>query len=165
MLVATDFSDYSKEALAYAVYLAKSTDSALYLLHVFEQPVYSPAMSSRIGAGNIAVYEWIEKMREAERGKLAALAKETGRAGIKVHPLLRDGVPFREILKAAGEVSADLIVLGTRGYTGLDRFMIGSVAERVARKAPCPVLIVRPKAGAAQKKKKHSSPRRGAVHR
>ncbi|NKE73638.1 universal stress protein [Candidatus Manganitrophus noduliformans] len=158
ILMATDFSNYSKEALDHAVYLAKNVKAELYLFHVFEQPVYNPAASSRIGAGSIAVLEWINNVREKERGRLMTLAKEVGRKGIKVHPILKEGIPFYEILKSAEETSADLIVLGTQGRTGLDRFMMGSVAERVAQKAPCPVYVVRPKTRAAIKKRRRAGP-------
>jgi nucleotide-binding universal stress UspA family protein len=158
ILMATDFSDYSKEGLDHAVYLAKKIGAEIYLFHVFEQPVYNPAASSRIGAGNIVVLEWIKAVREKERRKLMTLAKEVGRKGIKVHPILKEGIPFYEILRSAEETSADLIVLGTQGRTGLDRFMMGSVAERVARSAPCPVYIVRPKARAAIKKRRRAGP-------
>ncbi len=154
ILIATDFSDYSKEALNHALYLAKKSKAKLSLLHVFEQPVYNPAVSTRIGARNIAIIEWIKEMKREEGEKLL-LAKEIGRRGIKVRPILKEGNPFREILKAADDLSADLVVLGT-GRTGLDRFMMGSVAERVARKASCPVLIVRPKSRAGVKRKKRS---------
>ena len=158
ILIATDFSDYSKEALDHAVYLAKSVNANLYLFHVFEQPLYNPAVSSRLGARVIDVMEWIKSMREEDRGRLLRLAHEIGRKGVKVHSILKEGTPFREILKAADKVSADLIVLGTQGRTGLDRFMMGSVAERVARQAPCPVLIVRPKAGRARKRRNARKP-------
>ena len=153
ILMATDYSVYSKEALGQAVYLAKKIKAALYLLHVFEPPVYTPAVSSRIGARNIAIIEWIKEMRREEGEKLLLLAKEIGRRGIKVRPILKEGSPFREILKAADDLSADLVVLGTQGRTGLDRFMMGSVAERVARKASCAVLIVKPKSRGAQKRR------------
>jgi nucleotide-binding universal stress UspA family protein len=71
-----------------------------------------------------------------------------------VHLILKEGTPFREIPKVVKEVSADLIVLGTHGRTGLDRFMMGSVAERVARRAPCPILLVKPKALAEKDQEK-----------
>jgi nucleotide-binding universal stress UspA family protein len=64
----------------------------------------------------------------------------------KAHAIFKEGVPFLEILKAAGEMQADLIVLGTHGRTGLAHVLLGSVAERVVRRSACPVLTVRPKA-------------------
>ena len=148
ILMATDFSNYSREALDYALYLAKKLGADLYLLHVMP-PIYHPAMSSRIGP---EVLKQIRSFEEEEHKKLVTLARNVSRKGMEVHPMFREGIPFREILKAADEISADLIVLGTQGRTGLDRFMIGSVAERVVRKSPCPVFVIRPKTRPIAKK-------------
>lgn len=151
ILAATDFSDHSRGALDHAAYLAMSLGAELYLLHVFEPRFYHQDVLRWIGT---EAQEWIKSIREDERKRLAGLEKEIGASGVKVRAVFKEGIPFREILKAAGDLSADLIVLGIQGRTGLDRFMMGSVAERVARKAPCPVLIVRPKTGAGAKRKK-----------
>lgn len=144
ILMATDFSDYSREALDDAVLLAKHFGADLYLLHAFEATLYKvPADPSAVRPG---AFEWVRALREEEEKRLESLAAEVRRKGVAVHPIFKEGVPFREIPKAALEVTADLIVLGTHGRTGLDRLMMGSVAERVVRRAPCPILLVRPKA-------------------
>jgi nucleotide-binding universal stress UspA family protein len=143
ILMGTDFSDYAKEALDYAVLLAKHFGAELYLLHVFKEPIYIPR-GVKITEPEFS--DWIRSLREAEQKSLEALAGEVRRNGVVVHPMLKDGTAFREIPNAVKEVSADLIVLGTHGRTGLDRFMMGSVAERVARRVPCPILLVKPKA-------------------
>lgn len=143
ILVGTDFSDYSKEALDYAVLMAKHFGADLYLVHAFEEPVYIPGVTSLTGPETL---EWVHTFREAARKKLEALAGEVRQQGIPVRSTLREGAPFREIPKAAEEVQADLIVLGTHGRTGLDRLMMGSVAERVAHRASCHVFLVKPKA-------------------
>ena len=142
ILMGTDFSDYSKEALDDAVLLAKQFGADLYLLHVFDVPTYIPGVASVAGP---EVFEWIRTFREEERKRLETLAEEFRQRGVMVHPILKEGIPFREIPKAAKEISADLIVLGTHGRTGLDRLMMGSVAERVVRRSPCRILLVRPK--------------------
>lgn len=143
ILVGTDFSDYSKEALDYAVLLAKHFGSELYLVHAFEDPIYIPGVTSLAGPGTI---EWVHSFREGERKRLEAQAGEIRPSGVQVHPILKEGAAFREIPKAAEELQADLIVLGTHGRTGLDHLMMGSVAERVAHRAACHVLLVKPKA-------------------
>lgn len=143
ILMGTDFSDYSKEALDYAVLLAKQFGADLYLLHVFDVPTYIPGLASVDGP---EVFEWIRTLREVEQKRLEDLAEEVRQKGVPVHPILKDGAPFREILRAAEDIAADQIVLGTQGRTGLDRLMMGSVAERVARRAPCPIFLVKPKA-------------------
>lgn len=143
ILVPTDFSDYSKEALDYAIHLARMLKAKLYLLHVFEWPVYSDVGVSP--GVRPEVYEWIKEIKTESSGKLDRLADEVRRRHVTVHPLFKEGTPFLEILEAAEETRADLIVVGTHGRTGLAHVLLGSVAERVVRKSPCPVLTVRPK--------------------
>jgi len=150
ILIATDFSDCSKEALDYAVYLARKLGAGLYLLHVFEPPFYSLAKRSIHVPPEI--YRWITDLKEDASKRLNSLADEAHRLTAKIHPILREGTPFLEILKAAGEIPSDLIVLGTHGRTGLSHFLVGSVAERVLRKASCQVFMVRLKALKGAKK-------------
>ncbi len=142
ILITTDFSDCSKEALQHAIYLARQLDAELYLLHVFEPPVYT---QSNLPTLHPSVRQWIDDLRMAESRKFDAMAKEVGQEGIKLNPLFKEGTPFITVLQTAEAIQADLIVLGTHGRTGLDRLLMGSVAERVVRQAPCPVFIVRPK--------------------
>ena len=144
MLVATDFSDSSKEALDYAVSLAKSLAADIYLLQVFEPPFYPPR-GAPLDAPQ-EVHRWIRGLKEGELRKLNELAEDVRRHGVRVHPIQAEGAPFEEILKAAEGVHSDLIVMGTHGRGGWDRFLMGSVAEKVARHASCPVLTVKPKA-------------------
>jgi nucleotide-binding universal stress UspA family protein len=151
ILAATDFSDYSKEAVEYAVHLSSSLGADLHLLHVFEPPFFSHAGVAP--SRQPEVHQWIRELKEEERKKLSALAG--GVRGLKAaaHPVFKEGTPFLEILKAAGEIPADLIVLGTHGRTGLSHVLLGSVAERVVRQASCPVLTVKPRTLAAEQKK------------
>jgi nucleotide-binding universal stress UspA family protein len=150
ILVATDFSDSSKEALDHAIFLAKPLKADIYLLHAFEPHYYHQDVMRRMGP---EVHEWMDRIKEGERKRLADLEKEVGKSKVKIRTIFKEGKAFREILKVADEISADLIVLGTHGRTGLDHLMLGSVAERVARMAPCPVFIVREKTGKSEKKK------------
>jgi len=144
ILMATDFSDCSAEALDYAVLLAKHFGADLYLFHAFEALPYKiPASASTARPG---AFEWLRTLKEEEEKRLGALVGEIYQKGVKAYPVFKEGVPFREIPEAAREVEADLIVLGTHGRTGLDRLMMGSVAERVVRGAPCPIFLVKPKA-------------------
>jgi len=153
ILMATDFSAYSKEALDYAVHLAKGLGTDLHLLHVFEPPFYPPSGSPLQVPPE--VHQWIAGLKEEESKRLKTVAEEARRQGVTVHPILKEGEPFSEILKTAEEITADLIVLSTHGRTGLARILMGSVAERVVRRSPCPVLTVRPKAfvGAQEEKR------------
>ncbi len=150
ILMATDFSSCSKDALDHAAYLARNLGAELHLLHVFELPLFLPSGVS-IGV-RPEVHQWIGEAREAAKKALDELAGEIRRGGVKVRAEFREGIPYLEIVKAAGEMPADLVVLGTHGRTGLAHVLLGSVAERVVRKSPCPVLSVRPRGPAGSPK-------------
>lgn len=143
ILIATDFSDCSAEALDYAVFLAKHFGADLYLFHAFEALPYK--MPAEASAARPGAFEWLRMLKEGEEKRLESLVGETRQKGVKASPIFKEGVPFREIPEAAKGMKVDLIVLGTHGRTGLDRLMMGSVAERVIRTAPCPVLLVKAK--------------------
>ncbi len=152
ILMATDFSAYSREALDYAVYLAQNLDAELHLLHAFEPPFFSHTGVSP--SVQHEVQKWIVENKKEASEALQTLAKEIQSQGVKVSAIFKEGPPFLEILKAAEEISAHLIILGTHGRTGLPHVLMGSVAERVVRKSSCPVLTVRPKAFRDEKGKK-----------
>lgn len=133
ILVPVDFSDQSLNALRTARMLAGDDASRLCVLHVAE-PLHVDwhADTSAIQReAHKVVREVLAKFVRAEFGEAAPKA------------LFRPGNPVDVILKQAATMKADLIVLGTQGRTGLPRALIGSVAERVVRHAPCPVLVVR----------------------
>jgi universal stress protein A len=155
ILVATDFSDYSKEAIDYAVHLAKCFGADLHLLHVFEPPLLVASGVSTRSRPQTRL--WIRNLRQELANNLDKLAQEIRAQGAKVDPIMREGTPYIEIPKAVEQVAADLIVLGTHGRTGIVHVLMGSVAEHVVRKSPCPVLTVRPKTLGEAKKAKGSS--------
>ena len=144
MLIPTDFSPQSKEAMDYGVQMAKALGSEIYLLHVYQEPIIVPSgptvpITPQVG-------EWLKDVQEQELKTLETVASEMRSQIKKVTPLFKLGIPFFEIVKAAEEIPIELIVMGTHGRTGMAHFMMGSVAELVVRKAPCPVLTVKPKA-------------------
>jgi universal stress protein A len=145
ILAATDFSEYSKEAVKTAIYFGKSFGADLYLVHVFEPAYVSPG-GVLLSVLPEEVHTWVKELREEETRKLNAAAEEARKEIPRVETLFKTGMPFVEIIKAAEEIPADLIILGTHGRTGLAHVLLGSVAERVVRKASCPVLTIRPKA-------------------
>ena len=138
---ATDFSTEAKAAEAEAVRLARALDAELILLHVAsEAPLYREAP---FGMGRVKnVYE--AQARWAEE-TLAARARLLATQGVPTGWRRRVGHPHEEIVKAARKEGAAYIVMGTHGRGALGRFMLGSVADRVMRMAPCPVLTVRPR--------------------
>jgi nucleotide-binding universal stress UspA family protein len=143
ILAPTDFSEDSKLALTYAVTLAQKFSSEIIVVHV-DQPL-APVMVSELNPG----LDVSTMNRIAEEGRLLALKEldaTTARlreSEVKVRSLMRVGAPFLEIIHAAQSEGTDLIVMGTHGRSGLAHVLMGSVAERVVNKAPCPVLTVR----------------------
>jgi universal stress protein A len=141
VLVSTDFSDYGDAALAHAFRIAGDTGARVVLLHVLDayptpNPLYAHYYPMPSPEQSRAAEE---KAREALRERIPAELRDSGR----VETLVTHGAPAAEILRIAGEQKASLIVIATHGRTGLLRLALGSVAERVIRDAPCPVLVVR----------------------
>jgi nucleotide-binding universal stress UspA family protein len=135
----TDFSAEAGAAEAEAVRLARALGAELILLHVSVEAMYyaeTPFGLDRMEALYAAQAEWADK-------QLAERAQRLTAAGVKTTPRQRVGVPHQEIVKAAADEHATYIVMGTHGRGGFQRFMIGSVADRVVRAAACPVMTVR----------------------
>lgn len=141
ILVPVDFSDCAMEALEYAGAFAKRLGARLVVLYVVE-PVYYATPSELYGpASNVALL--LEEQRKVGAQQLAQIAARLRRRGIPAKTALHSGTPYQVIAEVAEKEKADLIVLGTHGRTGISHFVMGSVAERVVRSAPCPVLTVR----------------------
>lgn len=137
---ATDFSREAEAAEAAAVGLARALGAELILVHVaVETPLYGESVFGidEVKKVYAAQARWAED-------KLAERARALGAAGVSTRWRRTVGVPHQEIVTAAAEDHADYLVLGTHGRGGIGRFMLGSVADRVVRAAPCPVLTVRP---------------------
>ncbi|MFQ5731538.1 MAG: universal stress protein [Planctomycetaceae bacterium] len=138
ILVPTDFSKFSDVALRYASEFSIRFNSELHLLNVVQNPAYlSPDPTLVTGA----VQEFGEQLTHYAQRQLDAV--EPPFKPSKLTRSVREGAPVVEIVRYAKENDIDLIVLGTHGRTGLSHVFLGSVAENVVRKAPCPVLTVR----------------------
>lgn len=139
ILVPIDFSDYSKSALKYAVNFCKNCKADMFLIYVVEPVIYPPDFSM----GQIAIpsvnAEWDERARQ----ELDKLAKEEIPSSVTVKTIIKTGKPFLEIIETAGELDVDLIIIATHGRSGVEHILFGSTAEKVVRKAPCPVLTLR----------------------
>lgn len=138
ILCPIDYSVYSEMALKYAIEFAEKYQAKLYLVHVLDIRVYDINDPDLYNV-NIIDEETINKLRE----RLLKCVNEDAKSKISVEAVIIQGVPFAEIIRAAKERKIDLIVLGTHGRTGLSHAIMGSVAEKVVRKAPCPVLTIR----------------------
>ena len=140
ILCAIDFSDAAAPAEALAVTLARPFGAELVLVHVAsEAPLWRESTT-----GTAQVRAVFAAQRKWAADALAERAVALGGQGVSARWLLKVGVPWQEIVRAATDEHADMIVMGTHGRTGLDRLLLGSVAERVVRRAPCPVLAVQP---------------------
>jgi nucleotide-binding universal stress UspA family protein len=133
-----DFSTISKRALDHAAVLARWYDAELYPLHVI------PLLPTVFGFPSPVSVAVEPATSEAVVGELTTFVADAAAMVKKTTPVVREGSPAVEILHYAAENDADLIVIGTHGRTGFERFMLGSVTEKVLRKAPCPVLSVPP---------------------
>lgn len=140
ILVATDFSDPSAAAVEYAKALAARFGSSVHLLHVLEDLAAHAWTTEVYVAALPGVHE---EMEHQARERLETVFTPEERDQYKVHTDLRTGSPFVEIVRYARDEQIDLIVMGTHGRGPIAHMLLGSVAERVVRKAPCPVLTVR----------------------
>lgn len=135
ILVPVDFSDYSKKAVEAAVALAREFDATLQFLYVVPQD-FHPAWF----AGGVATTFKLDvelRERAAER-----LMEFTGETGVHASYAVLEGIPHSEIVNFARALNVDMVVMGTRGLTGLEHFVVGSTTERVVRLADKPVLTV-----------------------
>ncbi len=166
ILVATDFSPESERAWRVAQRLAAGLSAELVLLHVlvWDDSLRSLELAERQADErsrhvddelNIPhrTFETEPEVRQSAQewaeDRMNTWAAGARGAGLAVRTLLRDGTPHREIVAAVREQAADLVVLSTHGRGGIERALIGSVADRVVRTAPCPVMTVRNSAAAA----------------
>lgn len=137
ILVGVDFSEPSQGALALAIELGGRLGASLELLHAYQVPTYAFAESIVP-----APADTLDAMVQDNRRQLEALAQLVRAAGIDVATQLVPGQPEAELVERAGAGRFDLVIVGTHGRTGLSHALLGSVAEKVVRRSPVPVLTV-----------------------
>lgn len=147
MLVPVDFSEHADHILAYATALAGKLQTRITLLHVVETPVL--AGGAHMGMAYDLV-SYTEQLEAEAWQRIDAYAQRVRTAGLECLTVVNHAVPFQQIVDHASAAQVDLIVMGTHGHTGLQRFLLGSVAERVVRLAPCPVLVIHPQQAATE---------------
>jgi len=136
ILFPTDFSESAENAARYAVSIAQKYGSRLYVVHVVEPFTYT----TEFGLDYSAQYREMEATaRRLLDDFVASLQKNL----LHVEGVLLSGEPFVEIIRYAKREQVDLIIMGTHGRTGIEHILLGSVAEKVVRKSPCPVLTVK----------------------
>jgi len=137
ILIATDGSEYTKEAVSQGLHLAKVLGADVTALYVIDQTSF---VSFPIDSSIVSVYSLLEN--EGKRA-VEEVKKDGEQLGVNVTTIVAEGSPTRKIVVMA--TNMDLVVIGTLGRSALSKLFMGSVAERVTRYAPCPVLVVRSK--------------------
>jgi nucleotide-binding universal stress UspA family protein len=148
ILVPVDFSDSSARALSDAAKRAAESGGSLVIVHVV------PANYGWLGIGRDESRDLDRSLQKQAADRLRAFADKNIGHKVAADMEVRVGQPAEEIIASARESKCDSIVLSTRGLTGLDRLLIGSVADRVARLAPCPVVLIRPGKRPASRKQR-----------
>lgn len=137
ILIPTDGSDTSEKAAEHAVRLAKALGAEVLCLYVID-------ISAFTGIPTEAIWENMRGLLEEEGKKAVSTIEDMAtKNGVKFESVIREGIPAEDIAKTAREKTVDVIVMGTAGRSGLDKFLLGSVTEKVMRTAPCPVLVIR----------------------
>lgn len=139
ILFPTDFSDFSSYAASFAVSFACDYGAKLHVLHVVELPLGMPEVFSL----KVSMEEVDAKVAEQARQELESASTPAILDKLDYEVACLKGKPFLEIIKFAAEKEIDMIVMGTHGRSALESMLLGSTAEKVVRKAPCPVFTVR----------------------
>jgi universal stress protein A len=147
ILVPVDYSEHSKQSLGYATRLAGHTGASLHVVHVWDRPTYASdaLLVRRPGEENRTLSELIQKNAEQDMNDF--LSSVTVPASVTMTHELCSGDPAAVLVSKLKEGQHDLIVVGTHGRTGLMHLLLGSVAEKLVRLSPVPVLTVPPAAG------------------
>lgn len=141
ILVPTDFSDCSRQAWRYATALSEAFDAEVHLIHVLQDLT---ALAPEPGLVFPPPGNYIQELEASALKALEQHANSQEKRPTVVVQKVLHGPPFVEVVRYARDEDIDLIIMGTHGRSGLAHVLLGSVAEKVVRKAPCPVLTVRP---------------------
>ncbi len=143
ILVPTDFSNYADSALRYALDIAKQYHGEVFLLHVIDESIQQCTVEYCLTDTVMREIEQESMARSLDKLREEIDHVAEAAAGVEITPYVKRGVPYDEILREQEEKDIDLIVIASHGRTGIQRILIGSVAEKVMRGAKCPVMLVR----------------------
>ena len=141
ILVPTDFSKSSANALTYAAAFAEKFGAEILLLHVVQDLALFIPEAVLVAPPPAPP---VEQFAAAARTALERVITDLQRPGLAIRPEVVEGTPYEEIVRFARERDVDLIVIGSHGRSGLAHILLGGVTDKVVRRAPCPVLTVRP---------------------
>jgi len=143
ILVPTDFSSYSDNALRHAIDMARQYHATVYLLHVIDEHIQQCAADYCLSDTVMTEIEHESMVTSNDKLHQQVTRVSGNSQDVEIIPYLKRGIPFDEILKEQEEKTIDLIVIASHGRTGIRRILIGSVAEKITRNASCPVMLVR----------------------
>ncbi len=143
ILVTTDFSESSIHAIDCAVALALDKGAELYVLHVVEKFMDYPLLYSDVVPFRVPARDAYREIEDRTKERIASSLGEHDARGLEARALVTTGSPHVEIIRAAEREEIDLIVIATHGRSGITHAILGSTAEKVVRRSPCPVLVIR----------------------
>lgn len=142
IVLTTDFSDAAKTALPYAIQLAKKLGSKLTVLYIIPESVIFPALS--FGMSVVAkndLYDHDKMMQEVQDHLTKWIGEDV--KDIELRKVVEEGNPVEKILNFLKHSEADLLIIGSHGYTGAKRVLLGSIAHRIVQESPCPVMLTK----------------------
>jgi len=137
IVIATDGSEYTKKSVEFAIKLAKNLNAEIHGIYVMDTAAF---VSIPLDA---ALEDILEILKEEGRKALEYVENLAKENGVRVHTKILEGYPAEMIVKYAEEIGADLISVGTLGKSGIERFILGSVSEKVIRLSKIPVMVVK----------------------
>jgi nucleotide-binding universal stress UspA family protein len=143
IMVACDFSEYSIEALKYAVELAEDLKADIIITNVINEKDVNSVRMAAMYSGAISEEEFIKYKKESRLQRIDKLIEEISPGHLPIKKLFKIGIPFRELIQAVKDEGADLVVMGPKGRSNLDDILFGSTAEKMFRHCPVPLLSIR----------------------
>jgi nucleotide-binding universal stress UspA family protein len=143
IMVACDFSEYSKESLKYAAELAEDLKAEIIITHVINERDVNSIRMAAMYSGAISEDEFIKDKTENRLERINELIEEISASHLFVKKVIKIGIPFRELIQAVKDEGADIVVMGPKGRSNLEDILFGSTAEKMFRHCPVPLLSIR----------------------